>query len=302
MSQAESKMADIQDGTNNISTKGSDSLAVSSPMAAQAQIHRNRKDSESKTRFNNQNSIFMATVTGDGSNYVIMMIHDTRIYYFQSNDMDLLDNGEKLDQVIDEITDTLLHLLTTTKYRILNAFYVLFGMIDQLSLWSLVSMTFYNSHNGSTLFQDVIETYWMVWLVLLIELLYTLMEYTVKIWILNRISVYIGIVLFILYASAFAYHDIWDASGGWVEALFCLRAFAFIMEISVDFSLDLEVAVDLQNEWMTGKDLILCIYIVFCMILVIYIVYLFIYVFVVFCWFFVLFCFVFFFFFFVPFV
>ena len=216
---------------------------------AESRFNRKRKESESKTRYNNQNSILMSAVTGKDDEYYIMVAHDTRIFYFLTTRLDLVNVATNLDVVCDDLTGVFLHLLTTAKYRILNAFYLLFQMTDRIALVALFLNLFMGEAYKDRKLIDTIMDYPLVFLVLAYELFYDLMEFNVKIWILNRISIYVGILLFVAYFAVFVYYDFFDKAI--VVILFGIRLVAFIVEETVDYCMDLEMALDLQSGWMT---------------------------------------------------
>ena len=221
---------------------------------AESRFNRKRKESESKTRYNNQNSILMSAVTGKDDEYYIMVAHDTRIFYFLTTRLDLVNVATNLDVVCDDLTGVFLHLLTTAKYRILNAFYLLFQMTDRIALVSLFLNLFMAEVNLEQDYphkelQNTVLQYKWGFLVLAYELFYDVMEYNVKIWILNRISIYVGILLFIAYFAVFVYYHFFKYPI--VVILFGVRVVSFIVEQAVDYCMDVEMALDLQSEWMT---------------------------------------------------
>ena len=98
--------------------------------------------------------------------------------------------------------------------------------------------------------------YIKIFFVLAVEGFYDIMAYSVKIWIINRVSVYVGCILYILYAIFFYETGLFDDKI--VLALYFVRSFAFICEEFVDYFMDLELAVDLQNEVVTPITYIYC--------------------------------------------
>ncbi len=92
-------------------------------------------------------------------------------------------------------------------------------------------------------------------IVVAIEIFYTVLESMVKIWILNRVSIYIGFIMYCLYLVALCdvmYGDIL------VTTLFIARFVAFVFGTILDFCIDLELHRDLQEKAINKLEIPMC--------------------------------------------
>jgi len=168
--------------------------------------------------FNNQNTIVM--VARSHSGYLLLM-HETRIFFFEFVGVrDESDEAHGASMAIDNVmaddvnyaeaaqhfTNLVLSMLTVRKYRLLTSFYLLWTILNQIMLVMLFGLLFYSGESKK--FMDVISDNFWIFVVLGIEIMYDVLEYTVKIWILNRVSVWIVGFICILYTVAFAQYGI----------------------------------------------------------------------------------------------
>jgi len=200
------------------------------------------------TRYNNQSSILMCSVTCQDLTNVrpkedmIMLMHDTRVYYFKVDESRWID----LDGTIQELTNMFLILLTTDKYRLLYAFFSFFQSVDKVvSLMLLILLMFGDSVED---WSEFFQTYWTIWFVWIVEMYYNSMEYNVKLWILTRVSLYFGIAILVMYYLAFSYCDLFDyEENPMVVFMYFIRLGAFFIEMGVEFCIDKELAFDISQ-------------------------------------------------------
>jgi len=200
------------------------------------------------TRYNNQSSILMCSVTckdlmdvNSNTDY-IMLLHDTRVYYFKADDEKWLE----LDDTIHELTTMFLNLLTTDKYRLLTAFYSFFQKLDTVFGSALLFLLVF-AHEVDD-WGAFFRQYWPIFLVWMIEMYYTAMEYSVKLWILTRVSLYFGFVILLLYYLAFKRCDLWDYQRQpMVVLIYYLRFAVFLIEQATTFCIDKELAFDIYQ-------------------------------------------------------
>eukprot|EP01084_Bolivina_argentea_P255239 429237_1 len=193
---------------------------------------------------NNQNSVVMVARSVKG---YLMLMHETRIFYFEySGDKNQIDSQPKYDRKYGEASDHLvkvmISILTTRKYRLLQSFYTLSRVLDYVMLASLILLLLLDNDYDN--FSHIIEKYWLIFMVIGLEIFYDVLEFIVKIWILNRLSIYIGVVLYILYFFALFVYEKYTSTT--VTVLFGLRFLAFVLEEATDYCIDLELEYDLN--------------------------------------------------------
>ena len=237
----------------------------------QRKLSRNRRR-QSRTTFNNQNSIIMAARHRRG---YLMLMHETRIFFFEfcifcifsffyllfcpiyrlveivrqtlleaGRGNEAMPEAATYDEAMEQLTALFLTMLTTEKYRKLSSFYFIFRLTDNTMLLALVVGMLMG--DGDNSLKGVFNRNIAVFGVLAVEFFYGVMEYTVRIWLLNRLALYIGFALYILYCMAFTYYRIWSPL---VVILLGIRFIAFISEVSVDYAIDKE----LENDLIEGK-------------------------------------------------
>jgi len=199
------------------------------------------------TRYNNQSSVLMCSVTCNDLTDVrpkkdlIMLLHDTRVYYFKADDERWLE----LDDTIYQLTTMVLNLLTTDKYRLLTAFYSFFQNLDRVCGSGLLLLLVFDRPlevNWGPFFRQ----YWTIFFIWIIEMYYSAMEYNVKLWILTRVSLYFGFVILFLYFVEFKRCDLWSVDEHpMVMILYITRFSVFLIENATQFCIDKELAYDI---------------------------------------------------------
>jgi len=217
--------------------------------------------------FNNQNTIVMVARSHRG---YLMLMHETRVFFFEYVGVrDENDEAHGASMAIDNVMaddvnyadaaqhfiNLVLSMLTVRKYRLLTSFYLLWTILNQIMLVMLFGLLFYSGETKK--FMDVINDNIWIFVVLGIEIMYDVLEYTVKIWILNRVSVWIVGFICFLYGVAFAkYGILWDNAE--VLVLFSLRLISIFFSFVVDYCIDLELETDLREGTLHSIDLPFC--------------------------------------------
>lgn len=181
--------------------------------------------------YNNQNSILMAMKIPD----TLCLLHDNRIYGFRHRN----------DSSVEEQQDLILSLLTTAKFRIMGFLYSGYHLLDNTLFLLIIILSALN--NGFTLpTHHEMALFGAIGL----EGFYDVMLYTHRYWVLQRLSIYIGAVLYFAY---FLIVGLMSAYGITSETqhemiVWCVlgtRFGAFILEELVDIAIDLELHNDL---------------------------------------------------------
>ena len=137
-------------------------------------------------------------------------------------------------------------MLTTPKYRLLQSLYLGFVILDDTIFVFLIIALFLDIQ-PETLYEALIGK-WAVFLVIAFEIFYDVLQLVVQMWLVSRVSVYIVSILYICYAIAFTFYKserMWDDQ---LYVLFFSRVAAFILEVLVDFCIDLELDRDLSTN------------------------------------------------------
>ena len=139
----------------------------------------------------------------------------------------------------------------TPKYRSLSAFYLTFFLLDHAILVSII-LSLFTGQNSDLEFAGVVLRHWELFAVIALEVVYEVLEYNVRVWILNRVAVYFVLILYVLYVTVVTYNNMWDIS---VTVLLSVRFSSFVCELLVDFFIDLELDYDLREEMIHALEL-----------------------------------------------
>jgi len=186
--------------------------------------------------FNNQNSVLMTMYLKLPG--ILCLLHDNRIFAFKKQQI-----GDNLISSLDE-QNLLLSLLTTAKFRIMGFLYSGYHLVDNTLFLLIIIMSILN--NGLRLPTDS-ET--ALFAAIGLEGFYDVMLFTHRYWILQRLSIYIGCVLYIAYFTIVGltstYGDIIKDYHELVWIVLGVRFGAFILEELVDIAIDIELHNDL---------------------------------------------------------
>lgn len=162
---------------------------------------------------------------------------ETRIFYFSRSS--LADDAEYA-RAVEHMTKLILGMFTTRKYRVLTSLYLLWRILDYAMLVALVATLFFNDDKATDFASVMSDNQW-IFAVVALEVFYDVLEFIVKIWIVNRLSIYIAISLYALYGLAFYRYELLylDEDNALVLILFGLRFVAFVFEELIDFCIDL---------------------------------------------------------------
>jgi len=188
-------------------------------------------------KFNNQNSILLATELNDSDRDLVGLLHGNRIYCFERTE-----HQYELYTSVEQ--NIFLNLLTTPKYRSMSAMYMIFRLLDNLFLLTIIVLSIIN---GALTLPSATDLALISAIGL--ELIYHIIFQTSKYWFLERLSFYIGIVSYMIYISLvlwkyntgeFIYEDF-----SLVIMVIAARFIAFILEVCVDIAIDAELHNDL---------------------------------------------------------
>jgi hypothetical protein len=196
------------------------------------------------TRYNNQSTVILDHISSDRT--LILMMHQSRFYAFIA----LPD----IETQVSQLRESLLDLLTHRKYRILACVYAIFHATDNIMLVLIVLTSIMGKEFE---LEDMHQAH--VLGIFSVDIFNTYLEMQTKFWLLHRIQPYIGFALYITYASVLfnvlKTHPIlcW---------LLVTRGVAFLLELVVDYAIDLEIHYDLCNNgysckrgWLTRRRL-----------------------------------------------
>lgn len=187
--------------------------------------------------FNNQNSVLLSMTVPEYE--LLCLLHDNRIFAFKreqaSDDASSSSSNEQ---------NVVLNLLTTPKYRAMSAMYIIFRLLDNITLLSIIVLSIINGGLTTPTPANL-----ALFSAIGLEVFYDVMLQTNKYWILERLSIYIGIVLYGLYTGIVA----WKNSHGDYKpddleiaiAVLITRFAAFFFEECVDIAIDGELHNDL---------------------------------------------------------
>lgn len=185
--------------------------------------------------FNNQDSVIMSMDVPKDE--LLCLLHDNRIFAFKRQ------ASETTSSSSDE-QNVMLNLLTTPKYRIMSSMYIIFRLLDNTGLVLLIILSIMK-------WQLTIPSSAQMVLVsaLGLEVVYDVMLFTHKFWILQRLSLFIGLSMYIFYAGLIY----WNFSIGAYTSndlqIVCyavlVRFCAFLFEEFVDIAIDGQLHNDL---------------------------------------------------------
>jgi hypothetical protein len=200
-------------------------------------------------RFNNQSSIILdrigkEVVEGAERKFILVM-HQSRYYKFNVP-QEKKDNRVAVEKQVQDLRESFLDLLTRRKYRILTCVYAVFRATDNVMLVLIILTAIVGSEVH---FEDLHQAH--VLGVFSVDIFNSYLEMETKFWLLHRIQPYIGLALYVTYASF-----LWDllVEHPLIATLLIVRCIAFLLELVVDYALDLEIHYDYcNNGWTTNR-------------------------------------------------
>lgn len=186
--------------------------------------------------FNNQNTVLMTMVVPE----LLCFLHDNRIFAFATDGI----AQDCLSEASAGVQNMILSILTTPKYRAMSSMYLIFRLLDNLTFLLIIVLSLMKLEFK---FPTLAEL--ALFSAIGIEIFYDIMLYTHKYWILNRLSVYIGLVLYMAYAGII----FWKKNSGayneeqlqLVVVVLSIRFVVFVLEELVDIAIDGELHNDL---------------------------------------------------------
>jgi hypothetical protein len=189
--------------------------------------------------FNNQASVLLSMSVPKYK--LLFLLHDNRIFAFKREQVS--DDASSSSSSSNE-QNVLLNLLTTPKYRAMSVIYIIFRLLDNIFFLSIIVLSII--YGGLT---TPTAANLALFSTIGLEVFYDVMMQTNKYWILERLSIYIGIVLYGAYAVIVARKNSHGeyTPGDLLTVIVVLitRFVAFIFEECVDIAIDGELHNDL---------------------------------------------------------
>mmetsp|Transcript_76427 Transcript_76427/g.216084 ORF Transcript_76427/g.216084 Transcript_76427/m.216084 type:complete len:369 (+) Transcript_76427:98-1204(+) len=203
--------------------------------------------------FNNQNTVLLKLIVSDEE---FVLLHDNRMFRFSLREEHIrpfVHDDQAPKPCADELAQNiLLRFQTSPKYRILNALFLSFRLVDNVMLLTVFVLTLMNGgHFRMVVFPSNAQI--SVYSVIGVELFYDVLLMTSKFWFLERLSPFVGVALYAMYFTVMAL--IRSPYYVWVVVL--IRLAAFVIEESVDIAIDLEMHNDLLlvcDAWPHDPD------------------------------------------------
>jgi len=184
--------------------------------------------------FNNQSSVLLTMEVTEEN--MVCLLHDNRIFAFEK-DFRSIDNDSDASSSSKE-QNLILNLLTTPKFRAMSFMYIFFRLLDNISLLAIIVLSIIKGK----LITDPSPATLALLSTLGLELFYDVMLQTSKYWILERLSIYIGIVLYGVYGAIIKAKQInGDLKGDdlWtVVGILLIKLGSFLLEEFVDIAID----------------------------------------------------------------
>jgi len=183
---------------------------------------------------------------------ILCLLHDNRIFAFAK---------PRDDKSYLEEQTLILNLLTTARFRLMGFLYSGYHLADNTLFILIIVMSIVN--NG---LEIPSEQNMMLFAAIGVEAFYDILLYTHQYWILQRLSIYIGLVLYMAYfaivfiISNSKYVNEIPVSIDLVWIVLGVRFAAFVMEEMVDIAIDIQLHNDLimlsqeKNQFSTAEQ------------------------------------------------
>jgi hypothetical protein len=193
--------------------------------------------------FNNQNSILLSMYFKMSG--VFCLLHDNRIFAFQKNS-----SSSQPPSTLGDVQNLILNLLTTAKYRAMGFLYTGFHLANNSTFALIIVLSVRNNFFTVPTKGDI-----ALLVVIGAELLYDVLSFTHQYWILQRLQIYVGLVLYVIYFTLLhligktpkvqAKLHVTEPDINTAFWVLCIRFAAFILEILVDIAIDAALHNDL---------------------------------------------------------
>ena len=187
---------------------------------------------------NNQNSVLLKYP--ETSTDWVALMHDNRIYYFETN------NDEHAEAIRKLIIN---NILVRSKYRLLQTIYLVLRVLEDITflgiIFSAAKQYLPGLVDSST---EDLQTY-LLFMVFLFDITVEILNWTTKLWILNRFSLYIAILLFFVYYFLIQWRDVPTM----VYWLVFARFIILLIDTIVDYCIDFELHIDMKYVTLPAK-------------------------------------------------
>jgi len=170
---------------------------------------------------------------------ILYLLHDNRIFSFGKKK-----TGDEFEISMVEEQNLLLNIVTTAKFRAMGFLYSGYQLLDNCLFLLIILLSIRNNNFGIPREDEELALF----VVLGLEAFYDVMLYTHRYWILQRLSIYIVIVLYCIYfwIVALLPDDLFkDITREQMYLLLVVRFSAFVLETLVDIAIDIELHNDL---------------------------------------------------------
>ena len=192
---------------------------------------------QSFVTFNNQTTMLLSkhVKRPNEERELNCLLHDNRIFAFEK--LKIVDAGVGCSSSEQNL---LLNLLTTPRYRVMSALYVLFHLIDDINLIAIIVLTLIKGKLEAPTPQQ-----YALFSVFCLDLFQTVILNINRYWFLQRLSIYFGLTLYgcyavIIYLKRESKDDALQDNTSFllVVAIVGIRFFAYILEEMVDLTID----------------------------------------------------------------
>jgi len=191
--------------------------------------------------FNNQSMVLMRYDLAKEDN-AFVLLHGNRLYRFSKDPEHIpgnfldIEGGGTGQNPEDLAQNLLLRFQTTPKYRARNTMYFTFRMLDNMIFMAIIVLTILNGKITCPSAEQI-----SVLSAIGFETFYDIMLYTTRFWILTRLSVFIGLEFYVVYAAILW----WNHPEQYVWFVLLARFVAFVFEECIDIAIDIEMHNDL---------------------------------------------------------
>ena len=177
---------------------------------------------------------------------LIMMLHQTKIYYFKINMNSI--NEYSNDYYIKNceiLTQLFIRMFTMRKYRLLKTLNLLLFIFDNSTLAALALSLFFPEFNDSKSISiiDSLSKFTSVFIVSIIEIMFDVIHHHFRIWIMHRLYLYMVITMQILYIISLSIDKAWQYRV--ISVLYYIRLGIAILNYLIKHAMDIEIDYDL---------------------------------------------------------
>eukprot|EP00026_Physarum_polycephalum_P011729 Phypoly_transcript_11970.p1 GENE.Phypoly_transcript_11970~~Phypoly_transcript_11970.p1 ORF type:complete len:354 (+),score=15.03 Phypoly_transcript_11970:73-1134(+) len=205
--------------------------------------------------FNNQNTVLLSMILPSETSLheenhenMLCLLHDNRIFSFKKDFID--DLSKAVESTSSPEQNIILNMLTTPKYRAMSAMYMLFHILDSVLFLSIIVLCLFTDR---TLSPNLGRVSICIYIAIGMEIFYDMMLNINRYWLLQRLSIHIGLTLYAIYATlVFTAISLVDKNDtkqlenlNIIKDILLVRFISFVMEECVDVAIDFSLHNDL---------------------------------------------------------